>query len=292
MQIKEQSEKFKCQFKKLSAFNFPLSASHKRLSAFCFLLFAFPVCVFSQTWEAGIFGGGAGYVGDLNQRALVKPSGIAAGAFFQRNLNPYLSIKVNYDYGIISAADSTSSYQQFRDRNLSFRTTLNELSFMGEFNFMQYTPGAMDGAHRFTPYIYLGGGVVKYNPQANYKGQTYNLRPLKTEGEESPYSSMSMVIPYGAGVKYNFTGSWNIMLNAGYRYTRTDYLDDVSGVYPENGNPPPNTVAKALSDRSGEKTGTYIGVAGTQRGDLRKYDSYLFIGFTLSFTFVTSNCYY
>lgn len=282
MQIKKQSRKG--------------NGALKKLFACCFMLLTFPICGFSQTWEAGIFGGGAGYVGDLNQRALIKPSGIAAGAFFQRNLNPYLSVKINYDYGVISAADSTSSSQQFRDRNLSFRTTLNELSLMGEFNFMKYTPGALDGRHRFTPYIYLGGGVVKYNPQADYKGQTYNLRPLKTEGESKPYASMAMVFPYGAGVKYNITGSWNLMFNAGYRYTRTDYLDDVSGAYPNPSvfSSSPNPAAsKALSDRSGEFFGsTVIGKAGTQRGDLRKYDSYLFIGFTLSFTFLTSNCYY
>ena len=203
MQIKKQGEKNNSMLKKLyvfrfplfaykkrlsafrfhlSAFTFHLSPFQKRLSAFCFLLLAFPVCVFSQTWEAGVFGGGAGYIGDLNQRALVKPSGIAAGAFFQRNLNPYLSVKLNYNYGVISAADKNSSSPQFRDRNLSFRTTLNELTLMGEFNFMKYTPGALDGEHRFTPYIYFGGGVVKYNPQALYLGSYTDLRPLVTEG--------------------------------------------------------------------------------------------------------------
>lgn len=263
----------------------------KKLFVFCFILFAFPAGLLAQTWEAGVFGGGTGYIGDLNQRTLVKPSGIGAGIFAQRNLNPYLSLKLNYTYGKIQAADSVSGTRQFRDRNLSFHTQLNELSLMAEFNFMKYTPGAMDGEHRFTPYIFFGAGVVKYDPQADYQGQTYDLRSLMTEGQGTPYPSMAIAIPYGAGVKYNFSGSWNIMFSAGYRYARTDYLDDVSGLYADKSKFT-NTIATELSDRSGEKTGNYIGVAGTQRGDLRGYDSYLFLGFTLSFTFITSNCYY
>ena len=41
-----------------------------------------------------------------------------------------------------------------------------------------------------------------------------------------------------------------------------------------------------LSDRSAGK----IGVPGTQRGDFRKKDSYLFVGITLSYTFVSQKC--
>lgn len=261
----------------------------KKLYAICFMLLAFPACLLAQTWEVGAFGGAAGYIGDLNQRTLVKPSGPAAAVFVQRNLNPYLSLKLNLAYGKIAGADSVSNTQQFRDRNLSFHTQLTELSFIGEFNFMKYTPGAMDGEHRFTPYVYFGGGVVKYDPQADYLGQTYDLRSRMTEGVA--YPSMAIVIPYGAGVKYNFTGSWNIMFSAGYRYARTDYLDDVSGLYLSKSSFS-DPVTAALADRSGEHTGIYKGVAGTQRGDLRGHDNYLFVGFTLSFTFVTSNCYY
>lgn len=289
MQIEEQSGKDKYTLKKLYALYFSLSAPKKKLCALCFLLSASSANLFAQTWEAGAFAGAAGYVGDLNQRELVKPSGPAGEVFVKRNFNPYLSLKLNLAYGKIAGADSTSGTQQFRDRNLSFHTPLTEFSFIGEFNFMKYTPGATDGEHRFTPYVYFGAGIVKYNPQADYQGQTYDLRRLRTEGVG--YPSNAIVIPYGAGVKYNFSGSWNVMFSAGYRYARTDYLDDVSGLYIDKNNFT-DPVAAALSDRSGERTGVYNGVTGTQRGDLRGHDSYLFMGITLSFTFLTSNCYY
>jgi opacity protein-like surface antigen len=243
----------------------------------------------AQTWEAGGSVGASSYMGDLNQRKPVLPSGIAVGVFAKRNFNPYLSLQLSYTYGKIQGADSTSGTAQFRDRNLSFMTTLNEVSAIAEFNFMKYTPGA-DFDH-FTPYLLFGAGVVDYNPQATYLGSTYDLRYLLTEGQTKAYPSMALVIPFGAGVKYNFNSNWNIMFNAGYRYVRSDYLDDVSGAYADK-TKITNPLGAALSDRSGERTGVYIGTPGTQRGDLRSHDTYLFIGFTLSFTFLTANCYY
>jgi opacity protein-like surface antigen len=246
--------------------------------------------LFAQTWEAGVSAGGTAYMGDLNQHNPAQISGPQVGVFAQRNFNPYLSLKFNYNYGTISGADSTSNNQQSRDRNLSFHTTLNELSLVAEMNFMNYRPGMDEYKYRFTPFIFLGIGAVNYNPQATYLGKEYDLRELRTEGQETPYPNTAIVIPYGAGIKYNFSSSWNIMVSAGYRYVRSDYIDDVSGAYPNRVGM--STIAAALSDRSGERTGTYIGVPGTQRGDFRGHDTYLFVGFTLSFTILTANCYY
>jgi len=240
----------------------------------------------AQTWELGGAVGASGYMGDLNPTNPIKPSGIAIGGYVQRNFNGYLSAKLNYTYGKIGAADSTSSNQQFRERNLSFQTSLNELSLIGEFNFMNYIP---DVSHnRYTPFIYLGIGIVGYNPQAVYMGQTYDLRPLLTEGESKPYPKTAMAVPYGAGIKYNFSGKWNLVADIGYRQPNTDYLDDVSGVYPDPAKLPSN-LSRALSDRS---TTSAADLAGSQRGDLRPHDTYMFIQFSLSYTFVTEKCYF
>ena len=243
----------------------------------------------AQTWELGGFAGGSAYMGDLNPSNPVKVSGVALGAFVKRNFDGYLSAKLGYTFGQISGADNTSSNAQTRARNLSFVTQLSEFSMIGEFNFFKYIPEA--GENRYTPFIFLGVGVVGYNPQAVYQGQTYDLRPLMTEGQSKPYPKMAFAIPYGVGVKYNFSGKWNFIADIGYRNPTTDYLDDVSGKYPDPAKLP-SDLARALSDRSGENTGVYIGVPGTQRGDMRPRDTYMFVGFSISFTFVTSKCYY
>jgi Domain of unknown function (DUF6089) len=255
-----------------------------------FLLFLFTSFnLQAQTWELGGFAGGSAYMGDLNPNNPVKISGIALGGFIKRNFDGYWSAKLNYTFGQISGADNTSCSAQMRARNLSFSTSLNEVSVIGEFNFMRYIPEA--GENRYTPFIYVGVGVVGYNPQANYQGHTYDLRPLMTEGESKPYPNTAIAFPYGVGFKYNFSGKWNFIADIGYRNPTTDYLDDVSGNYPDK-NKLPSDLSRALSDRSGENTGVYIGTPGSQRGDQRPRDTYMFVGFSISFTFVTSKCYY
>lgn len=255
-----------------------------------FLLLLFlSLSLHAQTWEVGGFAGGSGYMGDLNQNNPVKVSGIALGAFVKRNFDGYLSARLNYTFGQISGSDASSSNPQQQARNLSFATQLNELSVIGEFNLMKYIPEA--GENRWTPYIYLGFGGLAYNPQANFQGHTYDLRPLTTEGESKPYSKVAATIPYGVGVKFNFSGKFNLIADIGYRNPGTDYLDDVSGYYPDKSKLP-NNLSRALSDRSGETTGVYIGTPGTQRGDFRSRDTYMFVGLGISYTFVTSKCYY
>ena len=255
---------------------------------FLFLLFI-SYNLQAQTWELGGFAGGSAYMGDLNPSNPVKVSGVALGVFAKRNFDGYWTTKLGYTFGEISASDSKSSNAQFRERNLSFTTQLNELSLTEEFNLFKFIPEA--GQNSWTPFIFLGVGIVGYNPQANYQGQTYDLRPLMTEGESKPYGKIALAFPYGVGVKYNFTGKWNITADIGYRNPTTDYLDDVSGKYPDKSKLP-SDLSRALSDRSGENTGVYIGETGSQRGDLRPKDTYMFVGIGISFTFVSSKCYY
>jgi opacity protein-like surface antigen len=240
------------------------------------------------TWEIGGTLGGSGYIGDLNPSPF-KPGGGSAGAFIKRNFNGYLSARLNYQSGKIAGADSTSSSGQLRNRNLSFTDKLSELSLMAEFNFMKYIPDA--GKNKYTPYIYLGIGTTSFSPQTMYNGNEVSLRELRTEGQPAQYKKSNIVIPYGAGIKYNIGGKWTVGAELGYRYTRTDFLDDVSGLYAPHGSLP-GPVSVALADRSGERTGNYIGSPGSQRGDSRPRDIYSFFGFTLSYTFVTEKCYY
>lgn len=258
-----------------------------KILLFVFLLL-FSYHLQAQTWEIGGSLGGAGYIGDLNINNPVKVSGISGGLFVKRNFDGYLSARLTFSYGKFGAADSTSSSQQFRDRNLSFTDGVKEISAIGEFNFLKYIPDA--GPNKFTPFIYAGIGLTSYAPRTIYNGASVDLRELKTEGQPKPYGGHTAVIPYGVGIKYNIAGKFNLAADIGYRYTFTDYLDDVSSVYADKSKL--NGIARALSDRSGERTGTYIGSVGTQRGDFKPRDTYFLVGFSISYTFVTQRCYY
>lgn len=257
-----------------------------RIAVCLFILLLFSAMQLNaQQWEVGAQLGASGYQGDLNQRNIFQVSGIAAGLSLKYNFNGYLSLKASYIRAQIEGADSTSKYQQQRDRNLSFFTPLNEISLVGEFNFFEYLPG--DGIHKFTPFIYGGIAAVNYKPQAIYRGDTYDLAPLMTEGQAKPYKSTVLSIPIGAGIKYNFWRSMGVTFDIGYRTAMTDYLDDVSGYYAPRSAFGSQT-AYDLSDRSVNK----IGRPGTQRGDLRNYDTYMVYSIGFTYTILNSKCYY
>lgn len=255
-----------------------------------YLLFFFLLCsaftLKAQTWEIGASAGAAGYMGDLNANNPVKVSGISYGGFIQRNFDGYLSAKINFTHGTIDGDDALSNDAQFRARNLKFTTYLNEIAAIGEFNFFKYIPEA--GKNKFTPFVFLGVGSLNYTPTTIYQGVAYDLRSYETEGEKKPYPNNAFSVIYGVGAKYNIMGKFTLSANIGYRNPNTDYLDDVSGYYP----PPVGGISQALSDRSGENTGNYIGTPGTQRGDLRSHDTYFFTQISLSYTFVTQRCYF
>jgi hypothetical protein len=241
----------------------------------------------AQTFEMGGGLGGAGYMGDLNLSDPVKVSGPSGSIFVKYNFDGYWALRAAFGIGSISAADSTSKYPQMRAQNLSFKTTLYEPSIVLEFNFFNYIPQI--GRNVWTPYMYLGFAGLSYNPTTVLDGVRYDLRDMRTEGESKPYPTTTFSIPYGAGLKYNFSSSFTVGWEIGYRNPHTAYLDDVNGYYTYSGH---NTLQQQLSDPSGVKTGVYIGSPGSQRGDLTGSDTYFFTQFTISFTFISTKCYF
>lgn len=259
----------------------------RKIFTFLLLLIA-TLAAKAQTWEMGGLIGGSGYMGDLNSRNPLQVSGGAIGIFARKNYSPYVSARVSYTFGWIQAADSTSSYPENRNRNLSFLTTLHEVSARAEVNFLEYRPGVFKNS--FTPYIFLGLGGVYYAPTAKAAdGLRYDLRSGRTEGETKPYSKVALTIPYGIGFKYNFLGKLSLTADATYHYTNTDYLDDVSGTYANPANFT-NATAAELADRRSVANGK--GTYGMQRGDLRPRDSYMFFSISISYTWISDRCYF
>lgn len=261
---------------------------YKPVSLFLLLFMLFQTIKAQEaTWEVGVAGGGAGYIGDLNQNNYVQVSGLSGGAFVKRNFNSFLGLRLHYTYGQIKADDANSNNAQFRERNLRFKTSLNEVSTILDFNFFDFSAGS-GLTKRFSPYLFAGAGLVVFKPYATYNGTDYRLDKLLTEGQPDFYPKYVLNIPYGGGVRYNYKDAWTVFAEIGYRTAFTDYLDDVSGNYPDYKiyvGEYPNYVN--ISDPSLHGTG----MAGTQRGDYRKRDTYLFVSIGISFTFVKSKCY-
>lgn len=250
-----------------------------------------------QEGEVGIAVGAAHYFGDLNTRAALNRPKLSAGAFFRKQFGNYIGIKVAANYAQLGYSDRYSKNETQKRRNLSFNSSIWELSLSGDFNFFKFYPGEQ-GFH-YTPYVSLGVGVFSYDPYAYLNNEKYFLRPLGTEGqgstvypERKPYSSMAMCIPLAVGFKYSITPGTNVFMEVGYRFTNTDYLDDVSTVYaPDafptvNGNP---SVGSLLQDRSYE-TGPVIGIKGRQRGNSTQKDAYVIAQVGVSFNLSSYRC--
>jgi hypothetical protein len=268
------------------------------------LSFCLPVAVYAQNaivqeGEFGIGLGAAHYFGDLNTRAHLDRPKLAAGLFFRKNFGNYIALRVAGTYARLGYSDVYNTQSVFMQRrNLSFNTNIWELGLQGDFNFYKFMPGDPD--FRFTPYVTFGVSAFNYDPFAYLNGQKYFLRPLGTEGQNDtsmhrkPYNSMALAIPFGVGLKYALNERINVGFEVVYRFTNTDYLDDVSTTYPGPGSFPPNPDGTAnpaylLSDRSYE-TGTPIGVKGQQRGNSQNKDQFVTAMFYISFNLQSYRC--
>lgn len=239
--------------------------------------------------------GTAGYMGDLNPIKPYKVNNLALGGQVKRNFDGYWSLRLNLSHGKIEASDSESDNADHKARNLSFFSPVTELGIQTEFNFFNYIPSF--SRKIYSPYLFAGIGIMAFNPQTVYQDNVYELSLYGTEGQDlnKSYKKSAIVVPIGAGVKYNLSGKWTLGAELGYRTAYSDYLDDVSGKYASDqrlllpGESGTNSIRIALADRSPE-LGYPRHSVGTQRGDSRKNDTYFFLGFTLSYAIFSQKC--
>jgi hypothetical protein len=259
------------------------------LIVFAFLVFLIDASFAQKGYEIGGWLGTSFYYGDLNNRLAINKPGLAGGLNYRRNFNTRISFMTSLSYGRVGADDADSPNNFEKNRNLSFSSSIIDLSGVLEFNFFDYVHGSTD--EYYTPYIFGGISAFRYNPTAKLNGQKYNLRDFGTEGQlqGDEYGSFSGSLIVGGGWKWDISDDWS--LNAHIRYYKifTDYLDDVSNTYPDK-----NTladirgnVAVQLSDRSLIEG---IGEAGRQRGNSKDNDAFFFVGISLMKYFGNLEC--
>ncbi len=272
----------------------------KQINLFPFLLALFFSLstgnISAQYLEAGVAIGGSNYLGDLTPSRLWTSAGdvnLSGGVLLRVNASDWITLRATYQYGTIKASDANARNAVSRKkRNLSFRSTLQEVSLGAEINIFGYRPYKKGGG--FAPYIFGGLAFFNFNPQAEWNGQWYDLQTLGTEGQGLPgnpekYKRSQFSIPLGLGFKWALSRNVNWGIDVGIRKTFTDYLDDVSTVYPDleaiataNGE-----VAKALSWRTQELQPEAIPPKiGARRGDPNDLDWYLFSQVFISYNFI------
>lgn len=251
----------------------------------------------AQDKEFGLMLGTAQYQGDLTKDQITlsetKP---AVGIFFKYYFGPRFDIKGAFNYGQISGDDANYLNDEGRNRrNLSFKSNIMEFSGQLEFNILPFISNSK--RYRFAPYVFAGAALYHFNPKAEYNGSWIALQPLGTEGQTLPggdgaYKLTQFAVPFGFGIKYSLGHFWNIGLEIGQRKLFTDYLDDVSSVYPDMAAMIANNNAKgaALSDRGPEINPKYTHKKDAIRGDPTDKDLYIFAGITISKTIRRFSC--
>lgn len=195
------------------------------------------MCVQAQQHnEIGLEAGVANYFGDLQDHVFAsygyKPMG---GIIYKYFMSPHLGLRFGASYATVTGADSLSDIPAHQARNLSFQSHIVELHGGLELNFLPIDIDRM----KVSPYIFGGIGVFYFNPTAlDPNGNKVFLRPLSTEGEGLPmypdrkqYSNISVSFPIGGGLKFLIGKALVVTTELGFRYTNTDYLDDVSKSY-------------------------------------------------------------
>lgn len=248
----------------------------------------------SKNFQVGIVLGTTNYKGDLDDNFALKFTKPGIGAYAAYKFAPNFRVQAQFNQGWMGASDERAAQDIPRiRRNLSFRSILSEVAVTMRYDLFgnerqyKYRPG-------FSPYVFGGVAVFAFNPKAEYEGEWVALQPLGTEGQHlgnsaypEPYSRIQISLPFGVGVRFKITEKFDMNIEMGARKCFTDYLDDVSGNYPDLAElAAANPTSAALSDRIDTDqyprgAAYYNGI----RGDMSDADWYVIssISFTRSF---------
>ncbi len=234
-----------------------------------------------QYLETGLTGGGMLYTGDLNPGPVPRLMRPAMGALMRYNFSSRWVWKNNLLVGRVRGQDLEGS--ELSGRSLYFESRITEVSSQMEFNFLDYYTGSR--RQSFSPYLFAGLSLFMFNPQAQFNGQWVDLQPLRTEGQDTqmypdrrPYARISLAIPFGMGLKLSLNKKMTVGMEAGYRKTFTDYLDDVSKTYYLEGNAiDPALPEEIMSDPLRNHS------PGMQRGNPAYEDWYAYAGVFITY---------
>ena len=226
--------------------------------------------------------GRSGYIGELtNGKPLV--GGLSMfNVGVEARLLGQLGAKFQYiNFDLAGSDENAKDSTVNQQRNLSFFSNNHEFSLQAVYYIFPYT-GKYHTRRVYEPYIAVGVAYTLFNPKANLDGTDYVLSDFQTEGKA--YGKSGIVLPLSLGVKWKLNEFMNLNLDLAWRFTFTDYLDDVSGVY---GGPfTDGSLKSRLSNRKDEiaivNQNAYDSlVPGAQRGNAANKDKYFFVNFSL-----------
>ena len=263
----------------------------KIIFLFSLITFLFPYTknIFAQGSVGYLFGTGLDYYnGDINEKSdkIISPTKVfkpfvRVGLAYR--ITSHLESTLIFFHGSIEGADSLALEKDNLLRNESFKSNIDELALHFEYQIF-----SIFKKRKFVPYVFGGVGVFHFNPKAELNGTWYELQPLGTEGQnisvadnKKPYSLNEIVLPLGIGISYRLSPHWRLRFDYSNHFTFTDYLDDVSTVYPDSAllaSAPNGQIALLLANR---RLGSSYPKTNRSRGNPKYNDSYSHFGVTL-----------
>jgi hypothetical protein len=251
---------------------------YKRLVlSLAFVFGALLIVVGQKGYELGGWIGTSYYYGDLNTTLKIVQPGLAGGLIGRYNFNHRVNARLGLSMGKVGANDAVSDNRFEKGRNLQFESLLGDLSGVIEFNFFHYEHG--HPTYNKTPYFFGGVNLTYFNPTATLNDVRYSLRKMGTEGQPlgQEYGTITGGLILGGGFKFDLNRHVSLNVEISTRFLFTDYLDDVSTVFPDKVTlrDTRGEIAVSLADRS---LIDGIGDAGRQRGDSKGNDRYVMAG--------------
>lgn len=221
--------------------------------------------------QVTVFGGGgvAYYMGDISANSGsdhlgLGPAFMLGGTY---RLTERLSARGELRLYKVSG---DSQYTNNPEKNLSFVTTNPDLMLSVQADLFPYSKRS-----RVNPYALLGLGVTYLSPKAEWDGVVYSLPRYQTEGQK--YWRLPLFVSGGLGAMVRINNTWSAGIELTGNFLFSDYMDDVSTVYPEYDRLGSNE-AFNLSYRGSNQQPGYI------RGNPKSKDIYAIAAARVSYT--------
>lgn len=283
-----------------------------------FLLFMYHFCALAQLdpyqWRIGFGVGYSNYFGDVGPNKFNGIDGLVSAYYFNNTYNSFddvqlslerkisksLSIQLAYGRHSISMSDryiarngnmNTSSINF--ERALNFKTEINDVGLNLLYRFDNNRMLRNDAF--VAPFVGLGIGLIDFtvygdlrddnenfydyaslSPINNGKYET-NLTALKIESDAG-YNTTVAYFNTLVGLRFKLGYHWELALSSNFRFTQTDFLDDVGGNYRQNFNSSLQAFASNPGNVDPQNTD---GIRKTNNQN----DFYIFNGISLKFSF-------
>ncbi len=183
--------------------------------------------------ELGAFMGYSSYNGDIASDVQFVQSNY--GAFYKKQMNSYIGLRLHYEKLNLGASDLSSKNQYELARGFIFERDFHEVSILSELYFNRFITDRKN--FRFSPYLGFGMGYL-------FKGN----KDLQN-GFAPSEKNRIITLPINLGFKWNVFKQISLFGEFKYRFTTSDYIDHFPDDSPMS---LPNAIYKYQGSKSGK----------------------------------------